>query len=346
LEKVFEERDRQTRRGFGHQQSLMPNTSFLNNRVELDIQLQTLQRDTLRDNDDYQMITESTKSKVQGSSYLRKRPISGVRRLESHPTLPYYISGSTDGSILVWEWGVEQPLFTARVAGQYAKVSKLAFALNGNKFAAVDGDGLLCLWQASHSTTTRKPFFSQRCHTKVAADVKFLGQTSSLLATAGHSTGDANICLWDTLMPQAKALVHSFVGHSDGATCLVYLANSQSLMSGGRHGDLCVWDIRQRQLRSTFKAFDAGSIKALCVNPNSDIIVAGSSEGDIKVFTSDITSQLLHQLPGEHAARGGFSLRQVGSSSMQGVQQLHVDAQMRLFSCGADNSLKFRTLPA
>lgn len=32
------------------------------------------------------------------------------------------LSGSSDGSIRLWEWGVGQPLFTPRVAGQYAKV--------------------------------------------------------------------------------------------------------------------------------------------------------------------------------------------------------------------------------
>ena len=69
------------------------------------------------------------------------------------------VSGSSDGSILLWEWGLEQPLFTARSAGQYAKVTKLAFSLNGNKFAAVDGDGLLCMWQAAQSVSVRKPYF-------------------------------------------------------------------------------------------------------------------------------------------------------------------------------------------
>lgn len=45
---------------------------------------------------------------------------------------------------------------------------------------------------------------------------------------------------------------------------------------------------------------------------------------------------------GEHANRVGFSLRQVASSSVQGVQQLYMDSQMRLFSCGGDSSLKLR----
>lgn len=47
LEKVFEESDRQSGR----------NRNYLNNRVELDIAMQTIQRDTLKDNDDYQLIT-------------------------------------------------------------------------------------------------------------------------------------------------------------------------------------------------------------------------------------------------------------------------------------------------
>lgn len=52
--------------------SCKQSTSFLNNRVELDIALQSLQNDTLSDNDDYQLITEnsSIKGRVQGASYV------------------------------------------------------------------------------------------------------------------------------------------------------------------------------------------------------------------------------------------------------------------------------------
>jgi hypothetical protein len=60
---------------------------------------------------------------------------------------------------MLWEWNKDQCLFTARVAGQFAKVTKLTFAVNGNKFAAVDGDGHLCIWQATQQMQTKKPFF-------------------------------------------------------------------------------------------------------------------------------------------------------------------------------------------
>ncbi|EYB84442.1 hypothetical protein Y032_0316g2289 [Ancylostoma ceylanicum] len=240
-----------------------------------------------------------------------KRTISGIRRIDSHPTAPFYVTGSSDGSIRVWEWSVGQPVYTARVAGQHAKVAKISFSCNGNKFAAVDGDGLMCLWQASHSTEHKKPFFSQRCHNKSASDVRFVGHSSSVLVTAGASSGEFNLALWDTLLPQSRALVHSWVAHPEGATVAMYMPNQQAIVSGGRHGELCLWDIRQRQLRATVKAFESHQIvKALVTDYTQDLIVAGSSDGDIKIWSADLTPQLMYSLPGEHAAKGGFSFRQ------------------------------------
>uniref|UniRef100_A0A914I5X4 USP domain-containing protein n=1 Tax=Globodera rostochiensis TaxID=31243 RepID=A0A914I5X4_GLORO len=307
------------------------------------------------DNDDYQLLIPGNDNKpgkllpAQTSSHLRKRPISGVRRLEAHCSLPYYVSGSSDGSIILWEWGVEQPVFIARVTGQFAKVAKLSFSQNGARFAAVDGDGLLCIWQAQPGVAAKKPYFSQKCHNKFASDVKFLGQTSTLLVTAGHSINDQNIVLWDTLMPQSKSTVHSFVGHPDGAYCVAYQPNTQSIISGGKHGEICIWDVRQRQLRATLRAFDnaGASVRSICLDPSGDTIAAGSSEGDIKIWSSaTVVPQLLYSLPTEHAARSGFSLRQVASVSIQGVQQINIDSRMNMCSCGADNSLKLRIIPS
>lgn len=94
------------------------------------------------------------------------------------------VSGSSDGSIRLWEWGVGQPFFTPRIAGQYAKVcfllipkvclgwgyklltifslcqvTKVLFSCNGSKFASVDNDGILCLWQTTQGLPIKKPFF-------------------------------------------------------------------------------------------------------------------------------------------------------------------------------------------
>lgn len=58
LEKVFEETDRQSNR----------HRNYLNNRVALDIAMQSITRDSLRDNDDYQLITLSDYHNGTGQS--------------------------------------------------------------------------------------------------------------------------------------------------------------------------------------------------------------------------------------------------------------------------------------
>uniref|UniRef100_A0A0K0DNJ9 WD_REPEATS_REGION domain-containing protein n=1 Tax=Angiostrongylus cantonensis TaxID=6313 RepID=A0A0K0DNJ9_ANGCA len=169
-------------------------SSWLYNRTELDINL-PIRHDPLKETDDYQLFTEGSTQQSQAPKaaamvehltpwiidrsrkglrkheflsirkpsplmfQMFKRTISGIRRIDSHPNAPLYVTGSSDGSIRVWEWGVGQPVYTARVAGQYAKVSKISFSCNGNKFAAVDGDGMMCLWEACRSAELKKPFF-------------------------------------------------------------------------------------------------------------------------------------------------------------------------------------------
>lgn len=38
-----------------------------------------------------------------------------------------------------------------------------------------------------------------------------------------------------------------------------------------------------RQLRSTVKAYDSAAVRSMYANPASNVLVTGSSEGDIKV---------------------------------------------------------------
>uniref|UniRef100_A0A915Q0C7 RAVE complex protein Rav1 C-terminal domain-containing protein n=1 Tax=Setaria digitata TaxID=48799 RepID=A0A915Q0C7_9BILA len=312
-------------------------SSWMFSRAELDVALDETKKDVFKDNDDYQLITEN------GLQTTSMNTVSTFKYFFLSFDEAEDVSGSSDGSIRLWEWGVGQPFFTPRIAGQYAKVTKVLFCCNGSKFASVDNDGILCLWQATQGLPIKKPFFNQKCHSKSAADVRFLGSTSSVLVTAGSSLSDENVSLWDTLMPQSKALIHSWTAHPEGATSVVYLSSYQSVISGGRHGELCVWDVRQRRLRAAVKCFENSPVKCLVGDPFEQIIVAGSNDGDIKVWNSDLMPHLVSSLDGEHVARGGFSLRQVGSV-VQGVQQLYIDPGIRLFSCGADCSLKIRSL--
>lgn len=163
----------------------------------------------------------------------------------------------------------------------------------------------------------------------------------------------------------------------------MYVPQQQALYCGGKHGELCIFDLRQRLLRQNFKIFDHSDVRSMAMDPNGEFFSVGSSDGDVKVWKFEWLKlilieiwiieiwkskisfkkigkwivnylkvwslgvpQLLHSFPGDHAAKGGFSLRNVGGVTAQGTQQLYIDSSQRLYSCGADCSVKLRQLPS
>nr|XP_039251703.1 dmX-like protein 1 isoform X3 [Styela clava] len=272
----------------------------------------------------------------QGASVLLKRSFSGVRRMSSHPTLPYYLTGHHDGSIRMWEWGHQQQISLFRATGQFPKVTNLHFSSLGNKIAAVDADGYLASWQVS---SPKKPFLYHQCHDRNATDCCFMSSTS-VLATTGLSHNNRNVAIWDTLLPPRAMLVKDFLVHEGvGATCVNYSAQHRTLVVGARDGKISVFDLRRPDDPLHCFAAHEAHIKCIGLSPDEKLFVTGSVSGDVRVW--DINSHLLtYNLSGEHARTSIF--RNFGSGTMK-VQI--AQPGNRVFSCGADGTLKLRILP-
>ncbi|XP_055367594.1 dmX-like protein 1 isoform X2 [Betta splendens] len=271
----------------------------------------------------------------RGASVMIKRNINNVRRMTSHPTLPYYLTGAQDGSVRMFEWGHSQQIICFRSPGN-SRVTRIRFNHQGNKFGVVDADGCLSLWQTNSSGNAPKPYLTLQCHNKTAHDFVFVS-SSSLVATAGLSTDNRNVCLWDTLVTPANSLVHAFYCHDSGATVLSVAPRQQLLITGGRKGWISVLELSHKHQRQNFQAHDS-PVKALAVDPTEDCFISGSAEGNIKVWS--VASQaLLFTFPNEHARQSLF--RNLGT----GVMQLEVGPANHMFSCGADGTMKMRILP-
>uniref|UniRef100_G3UN45 Dmx like 1 n=1 Tax=Loxodonta africana TaxID=9785 RepID=G3UN45_LOXAF len=275
----------------------------------------------------------------RGASVMIKKAISNVRRMTSHPTLPYYLTGAQDGSVRMFEWGHSQQITCFRSGGN-SRVTRMRFNYQGNKFGIVDADGYLSLyqtnWKCPVTGSIPKPYLTWQCHNKTANDFVFVS-SSSLIATAGLSTDNRNVCLWDTLVAPANSLIHAFNCHDSGATVLAYAAKHQLLISGGRKGFTCVFDLRQRQQRHLFQSHDS-PIKAIAIDPTEEYFVTGSAEGNIKIWSLS-TCSLLHTFISEHARQSIF--RNIGT----GVMQIETGPANHIFSCGADGTMKMRILP-
>ncbi|XP_032873372.1 dmX-like protein 1 isoform X3 [Amblyraja radiata] len=273
----------------------------------------------------------------RGASVMIKRNMNNARRMASHPTLPYYLTGAQDGSVRMFEWGHSHQLACFRPSGN-SRITRIRFNHQGNKFGIVDGDGYLSFWQTNPIAlgATPKPYLTWQCHNKTANDFVFVS-SSTLIATAGQSSDNRNICLWDTLVPQSNSLIHAFTCHESGATVLAYASKQQLLLSGGRKGFICILDLRQRQLRQTFQAHDS-PIKAIAVDPTEEYFITGSAEGNMKIWSLS-TLNPIHTFSNEHARQSLF--RNIGT----GVMQIETGPANHIFSCGADGTMKMRILP-
>ncbi|KAF7662202.1 hypothetical protein LDENG_00243090 [Lucifuga dentata] len=270
-----------------------------------------------------------------GASVIMKRNLNNVKRMTSHPIYQYYMTGAQDGSVRMFEWNRPQQLICFRQAGN-ARVTRLYFNSQGNKCGVADGEGFLSLWQVNQTSSNPKPYLSWQCHSKTCGDFAFI-TSSSLIATAGQSNDNRNVCLWDTLISPSNTMVHAFSCHENGATVLQYAPKQQLLITGGRKGFVCVFDIRQRQLLHTFQAHDS-AIKALALDAYEDFFVTGSAEGNMKVWKL-AGHGLMHSFSSEHAKQSIF--RNIGA----GVMQVETRPSNRIFTCGADGTLKMRVLP-
>ncbi|XP_064356237.1 dmX-like protein 1 isoform X3 [Dromaius novaehollandiae] len=276
----------------------------------------------------------------RGASVMLKKAINNVRRMASHPTLPYYLTGAQDGSVRMFEWGHAQQITCFRSGGN-SRVTRMRFNYQGNKFGIVDADGYISLYQTNWKCcpltgTSPKPYLTWQCHNKTANDFVFIS-SSSLIATAGLSTDNRNICLWDTLVSPTNSLVHAFICHDSGATVLAYAPKHQLLISGGRKGFTCIIDLRQKQQQQLLQSHDS-PVKAIAVDPTEEYFVTGSAEGNIKVWSLS-TFNLLHTFINEHARQSLF--RNIGT----GVMQIEAGPANHIFSCGADGTVKMRILP-
>uniref|UniRef100_A0A452UYQ3 Dmx like 2 n=1 Tax=Ursus maritimus TaxID=29073 RepID=A0A452UYQ3_URSMA len=250
-----------------------------------------------------------------GASVLMKRNLHNVKRMTSHPVHQYYLTGAQDGSVRMFEWTRPQQLVCFRQAGN-ARVTRLYFNSQGNKCGVADGEGFLSIWQVNQTASNPKPYMSWQCHSKATSDFAFI--TSSSLVD--------------------RSIIRSFTCHDHGATVLQYAPKQQLLISGGRKGYVCIFDIRQRQLIHTFQAHDS-AIKALALAPCEEYFTTGSAEGNIKVWR--LTGHgLIHSFKNEHAKQSIF--RNLGA----GVMQIDIIPGNRIFSCGADGTLKTRVLPS
>merc|ERR1719348_60760 len=93
--------------------------------------------------------------------------------------------------------------------------------------------------------------------------------------------------------------VQTFEEHEAGASCLAFASQKQLLVTAGKKGVVCVWDLRAARIRNKFKVHEQ-AIKCMAMDATETMVVMGSADGDIKIWDLE-GRQSIHSFPGEHA---------------------------------------------
>jgi hypothetical protein len=216
-----------------------------------------------------------------------KRNVPLVTYLESHKSLNCFLAGlgdttSPEVSVKLFQFGTETELVSYS-AHSDGRLTKCRFDPYGAKFGGSDTRGDLHIWKFDPTPAALRPCLHlQHCHHGAINDFCFMN-SSSVLATAGISTNNMNVAVWDTLLPSSKNRVTQFQVGEAGMTALLYSARQNLLIAGGKKGMIYVMDMRQNlQVVNSFQAHET-IVKGMSINEMNNTLLSGSSSGEIKV---------------------------------------------------------------
>lgn len=182
-----------------------------------------------------------------------------TRAFSTHPSKPFFLAGSSNTHVYLWEFGKDKATATygvlpaANVPPPYAlaSISAVQFDKCGQRFATAALDGSLSTWQLEVGGRTNiRPTESSLCFNNHASDVTYVTASGSIIAAAGHSSSGINVVIWDTLAPPSTSRA-SIMCHEGGAHSLDVFDNdigsgsiSPFIVTGGRGGDVGLHDFR------------------------------------------------------------------------------------------------------
>ncbi|KAF9931631.1 regulator of (H+)-ATPase in vacuolar membrane [Linnemannia zychae] len=259
---------------------------------------------------------------------------------ESHPSFPLYLTGHNPAldypCVTLWQFG--QPRELNNYSGTNAKITKVHFDAYGQKFGATDVKGDMHLWRFDSNVVGSKPFLTLHSHDKIARDFAFLG-SSSVIATTGTSSDGRNLAIWDTLLPSEKARTQSYNVHDrGGGYSLAFAKRHQLLVSGGRNGEICIFDIRQPKLLHKIQAHEM-HVRSLYIDEPGHTLCSGAGEGDMKVWNLD-TFELLYSYESLQA-RNRFQLQTFDRIPVKayGVSQIAATKDY-FYTCGPSGFIR------
>ncbi len=225
---------------------------------------------------------------------------SWVNGIAINPQRPHMITGSSDGTLKVWDLETGEMLRTLALG---IAVACVAVSPDGRTAVSGGWDAALTIWDLEAGAEEHVPAGHRE-----AVDGVVVSPDRPWAVSASQ---DHTLKVWDLT---AGTELRTLRGHEEWVTAVALLPQQEQVISGDVHGVLIVWDLRTGRTLRTIDAHDA-AVRAIAVFPDARRAVSGSNDNTMKIWDLE-TGRLLQTLTSRKAEVTAAALTQDGQRAV------------------------------
>jgi len=199
---------------------------------------------------------------------------SHVQSVAFHPNGTLLASGSSDGTVKIWD--VATLSLQATWNGDQGEVFSVAFSPDGSMLASGGGDRAVRIWDVASGQILR----TLDPHAAAIRAVAF-SPDGSIVASA---SADRTVRLYDVATGQHS---HTLTGHPQQVNGLAFHPDGSLLATAGDDPSVRMWSVPDGQFQGTVEAVGKGFVKAVAFSPDGALLALGTSSHAVEVWGAD-----------------------------------------------------------
>ena len=201
-----------------------------------------------------------------------------------------------DQKVHVFDATTGERIFGDGLEGHAARVTAVAFGLDGRSLASGDENGSIRLWDAQSGESLQRLAGHASAITSLA--------WSPLSDRLGSASVDGTVRIWDAELGQELQVLRGHTGETFG---VAWDLRGETIFSSGEDGSINQWEVKSGRLVRTF-AGHQGAVLSIAYDPNEGRLVSGSVDKTVRVWDVETGAAIVLQGHEEAVNDVAFSL--------------------------------------
>jgi WD40 repeat protein/serine/threonine protein kinase len=233
--------------------------------------------------------SRSTLSEVafsEGSRIILQGHSAFVQSVDIQSDLRMIVSGSTDGSVKVWDLDTGEIIHN--LEGHNGDVTSVTFSPDGRYIASGAYDFMALLWDVQTGELVR----GFEGHTLPVQDIAFSSDGTRLVT----ASSDSSLIVWDIVTGE---ILQRYEGHRASVLTVTFSPDDSQILSGARDGSLYVWDVASAIRILELKGNTTG-VNDVLFTPDGMQAVSAAGDGSIYIWSLE-TGEIISRFVGNNA---------------------------------------------